>query len=80
MNQVVNRCKLIVLVFLDHVLNLDLRLWCYFVHSVKNFVINGHWMETYNNSDDFWFDFADLFEKSKLSQLRNGDSFARISD
>ena len=68
------------LVFLDHVLNLGLGLWGYFVHSVKNFVINGHWMETYNNSDDFWFNFADLSEKSKFSQLRNGDSFPRIGD
>ncbi len=80
MNQVVNRGELIVLVFLDHELHLDLGLWGNLVHSVKDFVVDRHRMETHNDSDDFWFDFADLFKKSKFSQLRNSDSIPRIGD
>ncbi len=37
-------------------------------------------METYDDSNDLWFYFADFLKESKFSQLRNCHSFSGIGN
>ena len=50
-------------IFFDHELNLGFGFGSDFVHSVENFVVNRHGMESDDDPNDLWLYFTDFLEK-----------------
>ncbi len=80
MNEVVNGGELVVLVFLDHVLDLGFGFGGDLSHSLENLIVDGHGVKADNDSNDFGLDFADFPKKPQLSQLRKGNPPVGLGD